>query len=74
MEIFTLPSYFFFGMVAPLNLVEFDDLAPCDTILLIRCIGYVKSVLSGATSRHTTSMGAFKHPRAPANDDGNSNW
>jgi hypothetical protein len=35
-EIFTLPYCFFFRMVAPLNLVELDRLAPCDTTLLVQ--------------------------------------
>jgi hypothetical protein len=52
-------------MVAPLDLVELDHLAPCDTTLLVqdldRMFGYVKSVSSGATSGNTTSTGAFKH-------------
>jgi hypothetical protein len=35
-EIFTLPYCFFFRMVAPLNLLEFDRLAPCDMTLLVQ--------------------------------------
>jgi hypothetical protein len=34
-EIFTLPSCFFFSMIALVNLEELDGLMPCDTILLI---------------------------------------
>jgi hypothetical protein len=35
-EIFTLPCCFSFRMVAPLDLVELDRLAPCDTTLLVQ--------------------------------------
>jgi hypothetical protein len=52
-------------MVAPLDLIEFDRLAPCDTTLLVQDLdrrsGYVKSVSSGATSGNTISTGGFKH-------------
>jgi hypothetical protein len=35
-KIFTLPSCFFFGMVAALNLEELDSIVPRDTIFLIQ--------------------------------------
>jgi hypothetical protein len=35
-EIFTLPSGFFFGMVAPLHLEELDNFAPVDMTFLIQ--------------------------------------
>jgi hypothetical protein len=35
-EVFTLPSGFFFGVVAPLHFEELDSFAPCDTVLLIQ--------------------------------------
>jgi hypothetical protein len=64
-EFFTLPSGFFFGMVAPLHLEELDSFALGDTVFLIQdldqMLGYVKSASSGATSGNTTSTGAFKH-------------
>jgi hypothetical protein len=35
-EVLTFPHCFFFSMIAPLNVEELDNLAPCDTILLIQ--------------------------------------
>jgi hypothetical protein len=34
-KVLTFPNFFFFGVVAPLNLEELDHFVPCDTILLI---------------------------------------
>jgi hypothetical protein len=64
-EIFTLPSGFFFGMVAPLHLEELDNFAPVDMTFLIqdldRMLGVCQVTSSGAMLGNTTSIGAFKH-------------
>jgi hypothetical protein len=60
-EVFTLPSCFFFGMVAPLNLEELDRLATCDMILLIhdfdRVLGIGGRSSLYATFPNVSSMG-----------------
>jgi hypothetical protein len=35
-KIFSLPCCFLYGVVAPLDLVELDRLAPCDMTLLVQ--------------------------------------
>jgi hypothetical protein len=35
-RVLTFPSYFFFGVVAPLVLEELDGFTPCDMILLVQ--------------------------------------
>jgi hypothetical protein len=59
------PCCFFFRVIAPLYLEELDFLRLVTrsfrSKIVIRCSGYDKSALSGATSGNTMPTGAFKH-------------
>jgi hypothetical protein len=58
-KVFTFPSGFFFGMVAPLYLEELPSFAPCGMVLLIQDLDRMLGL------RRVVPLLVIQHPRVP---------